>query len=80
VVGGPIATKGRVEWHLCGPGGASRLARLDRHRGAGDPLDGLARGDTVHVDPPPAAGATVRADRAAISRGPSPGDAGRAPS
>jgi len=65
IVGGPIETKGRTEWHACGEGGLVRIARLTRHRGA-DPLEGARRGSRVRL--PPDAGASVRTDRAAIER------------
>lgn len=68
VVGGPIASKGRTEWHGCGEAGLVRIARLDRHRGAaGDPLDDARRGSLVDIDGAEVTGA-VRTDRQQVRR------------
>lgn len=66
VVGGPLPSKGKTEWELCGPGGRARLTRLDRHRGPDDPLEGAERGTLLHVDG--AVGERIRSDRVAIRR------------
>lgn len=66
VVGGPLPTKGKTEWELCGPEGRVRLARLDRHRGPDDPLDGAVRGALLAIDGP--VGERVRTDRVEVRR------------
>lgn len=64
VVGGPVTSKGRTEWHLCHESGISRLARLDRFR---DPrLEGARRGSLLRVEAAPAP--QHRADRIEIER------------
>lgn len=68
VVGGPIGSKGRTEWHLCGPTGAARLDALDRHRAPGDALEELGRGDAIDVEGP--VDARIRADRVRVTRRP----------
>lgn len=66
VVGGPLPSKGKTEWELCGPGGRARLTRLDRHRGEADPLEGAQRGALFSIDGE--IGESVRADRVAMRR------------
>jgi SAM-dependent methyltransferase len=68
IVGGPIASKGRTEWHGCGAAGLIRIARLERHREDGVPMDGAARGSIVAIDAPLAEGDIVRTDRVPITR------------
>lgn len=66
VVGGPLPTKGKTEWELCGPEGRARLTRLDRHRGPDDPLDGAGRGALLAIDGP--VGERARTDRVEVRR------------
>ena len=66
VVGGPIESKGQVEWDLCGPGGLTRLARQKRHQGPDDVCAGLGRGDELEI--PGELGTRVRADKVEIRR------------
>jgi len=47
LVGGPIATKGKVELHLCHAGGVTRIDWLSRH---GEPPAAMHRGANVQVD------------------------------
>lgn len=68
IVGGPIGTKGRTEWHGCGEHGLVRIARLDRHRGEGDAMDDARRGSIVEIDGTPEPGATLRTDRTTLRR------------
>lgn len=49
IVGGPIATKGKVELHLCHAGGLSRLDWMGRD---GEPPASLHRGARVQCDRP----------------------------
>lgn len=47
IVGGPIETKGKVEFHLCHDEGMTRLDWLERH---GAPPEAMHRGSLVSVD------------------------------
>lgn len=67
IVGGPIASKGRTEWHACGPTGLHRLAHLDRHRQPDDAFSTLRRGDRITLDPLPAPDKQVRTDRSVVT-------------
>ena len=50
VVGGPVITKGKREFLLCGATHAPRLLQLTRHRvSRGDPLDVARRGTVIAV-------------------------------
>ena len=61
VVGGPVESKGKVEWDGCGEAGLVRLRRLDRERGPSNAaLDGAVRGLRVRLPEAPADGAAVR--------------------
>jgi len=51
IVGGPIATKGKVELHLCHTGGMTRLDWLSRD---GEPPAAMHRGACVRMDREPA--------------------------
>ena len=66
IVGGPIESKGRTEWHGSGEGRLVRISRLDRHRTEGDPLEGARRGSIVGLEP--GAPDAVRSDRTPIVR------------
>lgn len=66
VVGGPISSKGRTEWHACGEAGLLRIRRLDRHRREHDPLEGVGRGAILTIEGHP--DASVRSDRVAMAR------------
>ncbi|MDQ3032544.1 MAG: small ribosomal subunit Rsm22 family protein, partial [Myxococcota bacterium] len=68
IVGGPIVTKGRTEWHGCGEDGLVRIARLDRHRGDADPMQDAQRGSLVDIEGTPEPGATLRTDRIGLRR------------
>jgi SAM-dependent methyltransferase len=51
VVGGPIVTKGKLEWDGCGAGGLVRLRRMDRERtDANACMDDAARGAILRLD------------------------------
>lgn len=51
VVGGPVKTKGKTEWDVCGPDGLVRLRRLKRDAKAGaSPLDDAERGAVLTID------------------------------
>lgn len=51
VVGGPVESKGKREWDLCGEPGLVRLRRLDRERSeASAALDDARRGTRLVVD------------------------------
>lgn len=51
VVGGPVRSKGKTEWDLCGQGGLVRLRRIDRERSdASAALDGAERGALLTLD------------------------------
>ncbi|MFT6146385.1 MAG: ribosomal protein RSM22 (predicted rRNA methylase) [Myxococcota bacterium] len=67
VVGGPIVTKGRVEWQVCGEPGLARVARLDRHKAPEHPLNDVGRGALLQIDPIPNDGQLVRADKVTIA-------------
>ncbi len=67
VVGGPIVTKGRVEWQLCGEPGLARIARLDRHKTPEHPLNDVGRGGLLDIHPTPADGQLVRADKVTVT-------------
>jgi len=66
VVGGPVVSKGRTEWQLCGPHGQSRLAQLSRHAPTAPDLARALRGDVVQVEPAPTRGALQRSDRVTV--------------
>ncbi|AKF09736.1 small ribosomal subunit Rsm22 family protein [Sandaracinus amylolyticus] len=68
VVGGPIESKGRTEWHACGEPGLVRIARLTRNRREGDALEGAQRGSMIAIEGEPAPGETLRTDRVRIDR------------
>ncbi|UJR86808.1 small ribosomal subunit Rsm22 family protein [Sandaracinus amylolyticus] len=68
IVGGPIESKGRTEWHACGEPGLVRIARLTRNRGEGDPLEGARRGSLIAIEGETTPGETLRSDRARIDR------------
>lgn len=61
VVGGPLASKGKVEWEACGQPGLVRLRRLDREAGGEQrAVEGAARGTVLRVDAPLVDGGHVR--------------------
>lgn len=63
IVGGPVESKGKVEWEACGAEALARLRLLDRERGASNAvLDGAARGTLVQVDAPPRDDVRLRPD------------------
>ncbi|MCB9792322.1 MAG: methyltransferase domain-containing protein [Alphaproteobacteria bacterium] len=66
VVGGPIESKGRCDWQVCGEAGLVKLGRLNRFRGEGDPLEGARRGSLLAFDGP--VGEKVRADKVGVRR------------
>lgn len=66
VVGGPIVSKGRVEWQVCGEPGLARIARLDRHKTPEHPLNDVGRGALLQIDPMPKDGQLVRADKVTV--------------
>lgn len=68
IVGGPIPSKGRTEWHACGQSGLVRMARLDRHRGQDDPMHHAQRGSLVKFEKEPSPGEALRTDRVVLSR------------
>lgn len=68
IVGGPIASKGRTEWHACGEGGLVRLARLDRHRDESGPMSDARRGSIVEIEGDTTGATTLRTDRVTIRR------------
>lgn len=68
IVGGPIVSKGRTEWHACGPSGLLRIARLDRHKNESDSMQRAQRGSLVEFETEPSAGETLRTDRVSIHR------------
>ncbi|HMI91300.1 MAG TPA: small ribosomal subunit Rsm22 family protein, partial [Polyangiales bacterium] len=48
IVSAPLASKGKLELALCGPGGATRARRLDRHAGrANEALERAGRGQLL---------------------------------
>jgi SAM-dependent methyltransferase len=63
VVGGPIETKGRTEWHLCRAPSLVRLGVLHRDEAERMRLEPVRRGDRVVLTPEPAPDATVRTPR-----------------
>lgn len=63
VVGGPVETKGRTEWHLCRTPSLVRLGVLHRDEDETARLAPLRRGDRVVLTPEPAPDATVRTPR-----------------
>lgn len=65
VVAGPLASKGKTEWDLCGAGRITRLTRLDRHR-ATCTLGDAGRGTLLEMEGP--LGERVRADRVTLHR------------
>lgn len=67
VVGGPLESKGKVEWDLCGPAGLVRLARMDRHRGPDDPVGEAGRGALFELGDV-TDGERVRTDKAQVRR------------
>lgn len=68
IVGGPIVSKGRTEWHASGEGGLVRIARLDRHRTEGEPMQDAQRGSLIELEGEIEPGATLRTDRITIRR------------
>ncbi len=50
VVGGPVASKGKTEWQLCGGGGLVRLTALDRERDALQAQIPAGRGTLVRLE------------------------------
>jgi hypothetical protein len=51
VIGGPLRTKGKREFHVCGPGPTRVLRRLDRHRApANAALDAARRGHVLALE------------------------------
>jgi hypothetical protein len=68
IVGGPILSKGRTEWHACGQSGLVRMARLDRHKSEGDPMNHAQRGSFVEFEQEPSPKETLRTDRVTIHR------------
>lgn len=67
VVGGPIVSKGRVEWQVCSKPGLARVARLDRFKTPEDPLNTVGRGGLLTLEPTPVDGQLVRSDKVAVS-------------
>lgn len=52
IVGGPVGSKGKTEYTLCGQQDAPRLLRLDRHRDRkNDPLKTVGRGTLLGLGP-----------------------------
>ncbi|MCB9797355.1 MAG: methyltransferase domain-containing protein [Alphaproteobacteria bacterium] len=66
VVGGPVESKGRCDWVLCGEAGAVTLGRLNRFKGPGDPLEGARRGSLLELEGE--VGPKLRADRVGLRR------------
>lgn len=63
VVGGPVVTKGKTEWDLCGAPGLVRLRRLERERSdANAALDEAPRGTLLRLDREPEGKLRVRPD------------------
>ena len=61
VVGGPVDSKGKTEWSLCGAPGLVGLRRLERERGpATETLDDAARGTLLRLDRDPPDGGALR--------------------
>jgi len=53
IVSEPLASKGKIEFYLCGPGGRLRVARLDKDRTPQNAsFEDLRRGDIVRFDRP----------------------------
>lgn len=51
IVGGPVESKGKVEWEACGADALTRLRRLDRERGPWNAaIEGAARGTLLRVE------------------------------
>lgn len=51
VVGGPVESKGKVEWEGCGAHGLVRLRRLERERAeSNEALEGAGRGTVLRLD------------------------------
>ncbi|MFK7986782.1 MAG: small ribosomal subunit Rsm22 family protein [Sandaracinaceae bacterium] len=62
VVGGPVATKGKTEWDLCGGHGLVRIRRLERERSENNAgLDEARRGARLRIEQPLADGDALRA-------------------
>jgi SAM-dependent methyltransferase len=68
LVGGPIESKGRTEWHGCDARGLTRIARLERYRGAGDPLADAGRGSLVRIPEDADRSGTLRSDKVRLER------------
>lgn len=61
IVGGPVKTKGKTEWDVCGPAGLVRLRRLKRDvKAESSPLDELERGAVLRIDAPLEDGGSLR--------------------
>ncbi len=53
IVSEPLASKGKIEFYLCGPGGRQRVTRLDKDRTPQNAsFENLRRGDIVRFDRP----------------------------
>ncbi len=66
VVGGPLKSKGRCEWHACGVAGHVRVARLDRHKSKPDAFDDVGRGSVLGLPNDVKDGSTNRTDKVPV--------------